>query len=175
MPNIKITLARNSDREIKTKQQLESLFKKYNLKKWFFTNSILIKAMEVPTSHPVLILNTIHLNDDDALLSTFLHEQIHWFVSEVDKNAKVFEAIKELKLIFPRIPQINSFMEDKNFSSYLHLIVNYLEYDGLRCLLNENRAREAINKKGKYVELYKIIIQQQDKIREILEKYNLII
>ena len=29
-------------------------------------------------SHPVLTLHTRHRRDDDLLLSTFLHEQLHW-------------------------------------------------------------------------------------------------
>lgn len=35
--------------------------------------------MAIPYSHPVLTLHTRHLKDDLALLSTFVHEEYHWY------------------------------------------------------------------------------------------------
>src|SRR5580765_554879 len=79
-PEIKIALKAGTKAEQDTKAQLERLLKKYDLSKWIFTKSILIDAKEIPHSHPILTLSTRHLLDDDLLLATFVHEQLHWFV-----------------------------------------------------------------------------------------------
>lgn len=170
---IKITLAHNSDREIKTKQQLESLLAKYDLNKWIFTTSIRIEQGEVPLSHPVLILNTLHLGDDFQLLSLFLHEQIHWLVKENKGDAQ--KAITELKILFPDIPVDEPREGNSMDSVYRHLIVNYLEFNALKHLIDEDEAIKVILNKKQYVELYKIVIQYENKIQKVLEKYGLII
>ena len=153
---LNIVLANNSNREVKTKKQLEMLLKKYDLSKWIFQKSIQINEKEIPHSHPVLTLNTVHLKNDNLLLSQFLHEQMHWFLSGKPKDIKN-TAMEELGPLFP------------------HLIINYLEYDALRQLIGKNMTKEIINNKPRYIELYKMVIQQEDKIREILEKYNILI
>lgn len=168
---LNIVLANNSNREKETKKQLEMLLEKYDLNKWIFQKLIHIKEMEIPHSHPELILNTFHLNSDNPLLSQFLHEQMHWFVSSKPRNV-VNTALEELKLFFPQILERDKY----------HLIINYLEYDALRQLIGKNKAKEIINNKSKYMhnkqrytELYESAIQQENKIKEILNKYNLLI
>jgi hypothetical protein len=166
---LNIVLANNSNREKETKKQLKMLFKKYDLSKWVFQKFVQISEGEIPHSHPVLTLNTFHLNNDIPLLSQFLHEQMHWFVSSRLKS-EIDAALEELKLIFPQVLERDKY----------HLIINYLEYDTLKQLIGGNKAKEIIDNKEKYMEkkytdLYKIIIQQEDKIREILDKNNLLI
>src|SRR5215813_15153662 len=97
-----ISLKSGSQSEIQTKEQLQRLVKTYDLSKWIFTKAILIDEKSVPHSHPVLTLHTRHLKDDDLLLSTFVHEQLHWFL--VEKPKETDEAYKELKAIFPKVP-----------------------------------------------------------------------
>lgn len=168
---LNIILVNNSEREKATKKQLEMLLEKYDLNKWIFQKFIRIKEMEIPHSHPELTLNTFHLNSDNPLLSQFLHEQMHWFLSDKPKDV-VNTALEELKLFFPQILERDKY----------HLIINYLEYDALRQLIGKNKAKEIINNKSKYIhnsqrytELYKLAIQKGDNIKEVLNKYNLLI
>src|SRR5262245_52213072 len=76
---IEISLKNGSRAEIKTRDQLQRLLRTYDLSKWIFTKSILIDEKAIPHSHPVLTIHTRHLKDDELLLSTFVHEQLHWF------------------------------------------------------------------------------------------------
>ena len=163
---LNITLINNSDKEKKTKKQLEMLLEKYDLDKWIFQKSIFIGEREIPHSHPKLTINTFHLNNDNRLLSQFLHEQIHWFLP----LSRFKQMQEELNLLFPQI-------EDE-----YHLIINYLEYDALRQLIGEREAKEIIDNKKQYMknaerytELYEIVTQQEGKIKEILEKHDLLI
>lgn len=51
-----------------------------------FNAGFRIEANAVAHSHPVLTLNTCHLDDDHKLLATFIHEQLHWGVTKLDKH-----------------------------------------------------------------------------------------
>jgi hypothetical protein len=99
---IDISLAHGSNAELQTKEQLQRLLKSYDLSKWIFTTSIMIDEKATPHSHPALTLHTRHLKDDELLLSTFVHEQAHWFVVQKDKDLEA--AMKELRAIFLKIP-----------------------------------------------------------------------
>src|SRR5215471_17710038 len=97
---IEITLKTSSPRELQTKEQLQRLLKTYDLSKWVFTRSILIDEKAIPHSHPVLTLHTRHLKDDDLLLSTFVHEQLHWLLES--RKADTDKAMNELRALFPK-------------------------------------------------------------------------
>lgn len=77
--NLEIRLKNNDAREQQTKLQLERLLATYDVSRWMFTRTILIESGRdvIPHSHPVLTLSTRHLKDDELLLSTFVHEQLH--------------------------------------------------------------------------------------------------
>jgi len=99
---IEISLKNSSRQESQTRDQLQRLVKTYDLAMWIFTKSILIDEKAIPHSHPTLTLNTRYLKDDDLLLSTFVHEQLHWFLVQRDKETK--EAMKDLRVLFPKVP-----------------------------------------------------------------------
>ena len=80
-PHIDFQLQQNSEREQKTKVQMERLLETYDLRKWTFTEKVIIDEQSTPHSHPVLTLHTRHLNSDDQLLSTYVHEQLHWWLN----------------------------------------------------------------------------------------------
>lgn len=80
----------------------------------------------IPHSHPILTLNTRHLDDDGLLLATYLHEQLHWFLGGRLEGA--MRAIEELRQRFPQPPVGYPDGAQDEFSSYLHYIVCYLEW-----------------------------------------------
>jgi len=108
------------------------------------------------------------------LLSTFLHEQIHWFLAQNHKNTE--EAKKELRLMFPRAPV--SFPEGAKDeeSTYLHLIVIYLEYRADRELLGELKARQVMEfwATDHYTWIYKTVLERARDIGNIVFKHKLI-
>ncbi len=90
-PAIEIKLAHGSPEEARTKDQLNRLLQQYPLTPWYFTKSIAIDEKAIPHSHPTLTLHTRHLKDDDLMLSTFVHEQIHWFLENRGDETKAAE------------------------------------------------------------------------------------
>src|SRR5215212_10130068 len=90
---LSITLAHGSKPELQTREQLQRILAANDLSNWIFTRAIIIDETATPHSHPTLTLSTRHLKDDELLLSTFVHEQMHWFITQRDKDAE--EAFKE--------------------------------------------------------------------------------
>src|SRR5688572_24621752 len=118
---IEISLKNNTPAEAKTKVQLERLIAAHDLSKWTFIRKVEIDEKAIPHSHPVLTLNTRHIKDDELLLSTYVHEQIHWHLVNLSKETD--EAIKELRVLFPKVPAgPPGGARDEN-STYLHLLV----------------------------------------------------
>lgn len=172
--NVDIALKQGSKEEEQTKAQLQRLLKTYDLAKWIFTKSVLIDEKAIPHSHPVLTLSTRHLKDDELLVSTFVHEQIHWFLTQNQKATE--EAKKELRLLFPKVTV--SFPEGAadEESTYLHLIVVYLEYRADRELLGELKARQVMEfwATDHYTWVYKVVLERARDIGNIAFKHKLV-
>ena len=75
-----ISLATGTEGEARARDQLLLLLDRYELHRWQFTSRVRIEQGAIPHSHPVLTLNTRYPDDDLLALSTYLHEQLHWFV-----------------------------------------------------------------------------------------------
>jgi len=171
---IDISLKNGSAGEIQTRDQLQRLLKTYDLSKWIFTKSILIDEKAIPHSHPILTLHTRHLKDDDLLLSTFVHEQLHWFLVQNDKETK--EAMKDLRALFPKVPVgFPNGAEDEE-STYLHLLVNCLEYRADRELLGELRAKQVMEfwASDHYTWVYRTVLDRIRDIGNIMFRYKVI-
>ena len=171
---LNISLAHGSPAEQQTKDQLQRLLSVYDLSKWIFTRSIIIDEKAIPHSHPILTLHTRHLKDDDLLLSALIHEQLHWFLVQKDKETN--EAIKELRVVFPKVPAGFPEGAEDEESTYLHLLVNYLEYRAIRELLGELRAKQVMDfwATDHYKWVYKTVLERTRDIGNIAFKHKLI-
>jgi hypothetical protein len=75
--SVQIDLARNSEREQRTRARLEKLLASNNLREYIFTRNVVIDEGAVNHAFPVLTLNARFANSDDDLLASFIHEQVH--------------------------------------------------------------------------------------------------
>lgn len=114
------------------------------MEKWEFTDKVHIDKTTIPHSHPILTLHVRHgrKSQKDMLLSTYLHEQIHWFTDEKIESTKV--AIAKLKLAFPNVPVGYPEGARDEYSTYLHLVVCYLELEALSDYLSESRVNRVL-------------------------------
>lgn len=161
--------------ELATVELLTSLMKAHDVKAWQFTNKIHIDRKAIPHSHPVLTLHTRHTSDEqkDLLLSTYLHEQIHWFL---DNNIEQTNAaIDELKAHFSAIPVGFPAGARSEYSGYLHLITCYLELEALSALLSADRVNSVSRfwQTSHYTWIYQQVQLQYDLIGQIVAKHNL--
>ena len=174
-PALALTLKNDSDRERETKAQLEKMLEQHDLSKWIFTREIVIdEKTGIPHSHPVLTLNTNYTGKDLQLLSVFVHEQLHWFAIAHEEDRD--RAIAELEQLFPDLPTQPPDGSSGRFSSYQHVIVCYLEFAALKELVGKEKAREVIELWAghHYRGIYRLVLDQPDKIRAVVEKHNLL-
>ncbi len=171
-----ITLKHMDDRERQTEKQLRRLISSYDLSRWVFTRSIIIESgfNVIPHSHPVLTLSTRHLKDDELLLSTFVHEQLHWFLGYKSKETE--DAYKELRTMFPKVPV--GFPEGgrDEESTHKHLLVCYLEYQAIKELLGELSARQVMEfwATDHYTWIYKTVLERGREIGSLVRKHKLL-
>ena len=171
---IDIALAHGSKTEAQTKAQLQRLLAAYDLSKWIFTRTIVIEDGVIPHSHPKLTLSTRHLKDDELLLSTFVHEQLHWLLDQKEKETDA--AIKELRAMFPKVPAGPPEGARNEHSTYLHLLVVYLEYRADRELLGELKARQVMDfwSTDHYRWVYRTVLERPRDIGNVALKHKLI-
>lgn len=170
---IDIQLKTGSAAEQQTKTQLERLLKAYDLSQYAFTHEVVIDEHSIPHSHPVLTLHTRHLSSDDQLLSTYVHEQLHWYLVAHDKQTQAAEA--DLRKAYPKVPVGYPEGAQDEESTYLHLIDCYLEMQADRVLMGRQRATDVMNfwEGDHYRWVYRTVIQDEPRIGEIIQRYHL--
>jgi hypothetical protein len=173
---VNILLKNNTDKESQKREQIAKLIQQYDLKKWWFTDDIIIdETTRSPFSHPVLTLTASMPNNDPAALSQLLHEQIHWF--EDERPEEVESTITALKALYPSVPVGYPEGARDEFSTYLHIAVCLMELDALAELLGKQQAQNVIATNGKYFYkwIYSTVLQDQEKIRQLLKDNKLYI
>lgn len=159
-----------------TRDQMLRLLERYDLSRWRFTGKVIVDSDPkiIPHSHPVLTLDTGNLRDDELLVSTYIHEQLHWFMNTVPGKEKA--AIADLREIYPDVPAGRSGGGARDeHSTYLHLIVCYLEIEGVREVLGELRAWWVLNfwAQHHYTWIYRTIGEDRSRIGAIIRKHGL--
>lgn len=158
--------------EVATKRRLQRILKTYDLEKYLYTKDIKIQDSIIPHSHPVLTLST-NLTNDTALLSTFLHEQMHWFT--LSKN-KGFEPIADSILKwYPRVPIDLPEGAGTEQGTYVHIMVNYLEF---HCLINVIGQEAALQHMQfmctqHYTWVYETVLEDYDQLASLATTYQL--
>ncbi|WP_448565420.1 hypothetical protein [Thalassotalea ganghwensis] len=174
---IEITTENATKSELATVELLKALRASHDTNKWEFIDKVHINEKAIPHSHPLLTLHTRHTSKahKDFLLSTYLHEQIHWHISKNEEKTK--SAIEELKTIFKDVP--NSFPEGagNEFSTYLHLLVCFLEMEAISELLSAQRVKAVMSfwQQDHYTWVYRQVEQKNSEIKKVLDNHGLLI
>jgi hypothetical protein len=170
---VRIELKNDTTRERQTKEQLERLLASYDLRKCTFTDEVIVDEHSIPHSHPVLTLHTRHLNSDDQLLSTYVHEQLHWYLAAHRGQTQSAEA--ELRKLYPKVPVGYPEGADDEESTYLHLIDCYLEMQADRQLLGPDRAAAVMNfwAGDHYRWVYKTVMDDEKSVAGVVNRANL--
>jgi len=171
--DVEISLVHGSPAETNVESRLRSLLSRYDLSPWTVTRRVIIDQDEIPHSHPVLTLHARHRNDDELLLSTYVHEQLHWWLAK--KTKETAEAVAELRQLYPKIPLGYPEGSSDDDGNYEHLLVIYLEYRADQTLLGELKAREVMRfwAGDHYTWLYEKVLSESDVIGHVVKKFGL--
>ncbi|NHZ83249.1 hypothetical protein F2P44_28835 [Massilia sp. CCM 8695] len=171
---LNISLKHGSAHEQDAKAQLDRLTATYDLRPWIHTGRIIIDEKTIPHSHPVLTLHARHYDDDGALVSTFIHEQMHWQLSRHRSQAR--QALREIRQRYPALPVGYPDGADSLAASQEHLLVIYLELDGVERVLGkaEHDRLLAYWSNDHYKKLYQIVARDREQIGAIVRKHRLL-
>lgn len=116
-----------SDAELAVTRELKRLRDRHDLAGLEWTCVVVVDGSPgiVPHSHPVLTLST--RRQGWLLLATYLHEQLHWWLSQPILHERVGAASVELKDRWPKVPTASDGGARDVASTRLHLIVCSLE------------------------------------------------
>jgi hypothetical protein len=100
----------------------------FDLAPFEYCRNVRIAPTETPYSHPEITLGT-WVNDELALLASYLHEQMHWYATwyahtHADQWRRGFTNLRDR---YPQVPTTGPEGARDEYSTYLHLVVNWLE------------------------------------------------
>lgn len=168
---VEVTTQNGSARELQAKAELESILNKYDLSKYTFTRRVVFEQKVINHAFPVLTMNPGFLGSDDEMLSTFVHEQLHWWLREHPSEMR--DAVAELRRFYPRVPVGLPEGAEAEYSTYGHLIDCYLEIQADRELIGQERTAEVIKRKPWYTWIYATILRDEPRIAAIVARERL--
>lgn len=169
--SISINLAHGSDRERRTKEQLEEIIASHDLRKYTFTREVVIEEGAINHAFPVLTLNARFADSADELLSSYLHEQLHWHLR--DHPAQQQRAIAQLRGMYPSAPVGLPAGAQTAYSTYGHLVDCYLEIQADRQLMGLERTTAVISRKTHYTWIYETVLQDEPRIAAVVAAHHL--
>jgi hypothetical protein len=155
---------------------LEALRRRHDLARYEYTRLVRIVPGSDTFAHPILTLGNRFADSEDLLLSTYLHEQMHWYLwllgtPERDPVAPFFD---ELVRRYPEAP-IGLPDGARNYeSTYLHLVVNWLEIAATATLVGRARAFACADAQPTYRWIYKTVLRDWDMLAELYERHGLL-
>lgn len=170
-PTVKITLKHGTEREARTKAQLERVLADYDLGKYTFTREVVIEEQAINHAFPVLTLNARFADSEDELLSSFVHEQLHWHLR--DRGPAMQNAVAELRRAYPHVPVGGQEGAETEYSTYGHLVDCYLELVADRKLIGPERTAAVVADKGHYTWIYATVIRDDARMSALVDRYHL--
>ena len=168
-----IGLANGSEAEAVMASELRALMRKYDLEPWILTRRVLIDENQIPHSHPILTVHTRHIGEELELLSTFVHEQLHW-LEEEPWLADFLGAMTEFEALFPDVPSRDAGGARDAQSTYRHLLVCDMEYQAMTALVGEMAARGTLEGMTHYEWIYEKVLNDP-RVREVALRHGFVV
>lgn len=172
---ISISLDGDNPRVAEARPKLVRVLAEHNLRPWVYTHDVIITSEGFPHSHPVLTLTTEseYFEDDLRQLNTFVHEQLHWFAEENEDAVR--RTVRQLRKCYPDVPVGGGQGARSEYSTYLHLIINWLTLDAMAELVGEEEARRIASTQDHYRWIYERVLEDTEEIGAIVASEGLLI
>ena len=151
---------------------LIALRRRHDLARFEFTRHVRIVPAGPTYSHPILTLGTRFTETEDLLLSTYLHEQMHWYLwllggPDHDPVAPFFD---ELVRRYPQAPIWLPEGARSYEQTYMHLVVCWLEIEAAAELIGRARANRILDTQWGYRWIYRTVIADRDSLGDLLHR-----
>jgi hypothetical protein len=155
---------------------LQALRRRHDLSRYEYTRVVRIVPGGDTFAHPVLTLGNRFADTEDQLLSTYLHEQMHWYLwllgtPDVDVVAPFMDDLVR------RYPQAPVTLPDgaRNYeATYVHLVVNWLEVATLSEFIGRERAVALARAQKSYRWIYRTVLEDWDWLADLFERHGLV-
>jgi hypothetical protein len=155
---------------------LDALRRRHDLARFEYTRLVRIAPGGPTYSHPILTLGTRFTETEDQLLATYLHEQMHWYLSEFggrdhDPIAPFFDDLVRRYPDAPvRLPEGARSFEQ----TYVHLVVCWLELAATETVIGRDRARALADTAWGYRWIYRTVIRDWDALGALFSTHGLV-
>lgn len=164
---------READR---VRDMLQALRRRHDLSRYEYTRVVRVVPGSDTFSHPILTLGNRFAQNEDLLLSTYLHEQMHWYLwhlgtPDKDPVAPFFDELVR------RYPEAPTDLPDgaRNYeSTYLHLVINWLEVAATAEFIGRVRACAVADAQRTYRWIYRTVLRDWDALEELYERHGLV-
>jgi hypothetical protein len=160
----------------RVRDMLAALRRRHNLARYEYTTIVRIMPGGDTFAHPVLTLGNRFAENEDLLLSTYLHEQMHWYLwylgtPDRDMVAPFYD---ELVRRYPDAP-IELPDGARNYdATYTHLVVNWLEIAATAEFIGRERAIAVAQKTRSYRWIYRTVLRDWDLLGELYERHDIV-
>lgn len=172
---IDIDLATAEQEAERIRDWLSALRRRLDLSRYEYTRHVRIVPAGPTHSHPILTLGTRFTETEDVLLSTYLHEQMHWYLwllggPDHDPIAPFFDELVSRYPMAPiRLPEGARSYEQ----TYVHLVVCWLEVEASASLVGRDRANAIADTQWGYRWIYRTVIADHGPLGELFTQHGL--
>ncbi|MFM9941265.1 MAG: hypothetical protein ACKVP7_17420 [Hyphomicrobiaceae bacterium] len=173
---IDIDLAHAEREAQRVRDTLVALRKRHDLARFEYTRLIQVVPAGPTHSHPILTLGTRFAETEDLLLSTYLHEQMHWYLWRLggpdhDPVAPFFD---ELVRRYPTAPTKLPEGARNYEQTYMHLVVCWLEIAAATELIGRERAAAVADTQWGYRWIYRTVLADWESLGALYRQHGLL-
>ena len=176
-PDLEVTLdlataQRSAER---VRDMLLDLRTRFDLSPFEYSKQVRIAPTEMSYSHPSITLNTF-VREDLPLLSMYLHEQMHWYLTWYSHlhTPQWRQLLGQLRERYPKIPASGADGARDEFSTYLHLLVNWLEVETVSMFMGRDRVVQHVLALPFYRWIYKTVIEDWQSLGVLYREHDLL-
>jgi hypothetical protein len=154
---------------------LQALRRRHDLSRYEYTRLVRIVPGSDTYSHPILTLGNRFAESEDLLLSTYLHEQMHWYLWYLGtpEHDPVAPFLDELVRRYPEAPTDLPDGARSYEATYLHLVINWLEVAATSEFIGRVRACAVAEAQRTYRWIYRTVLRDWDQLAELFDRHGL--
>jgi len=147
----------------------------FDLAPFEYCRKVRIAPLEIPYSHPEITLGT-WADDELSLLASYLHEQMHWYVTWYSHvhTTQWRDVFTDLRRRYPHVPARGPEGAPDEYSTYLHLVVNWLEIDVTSRFFDRERVIAHVGTLPYYRWIYRMVIDDWQPLGALYAAHGLI-
>jgi hypothetical protein len=155
---------------------LAALRRRHDLARFEYTSVVRIVPGGDTFAFPVLTLGNRFADNEDLLLSTYLHEQMHWYLWHLGTPERdmLEPFMDELVRRYPDAPTTLPDGARSYEATYVHLVVNWLELAATSELIGRPRAFALAEAQHTYRWIYRTVLKDWDVLGELYERHDLL-